>query len=42
MAERGVAVDHTSIWRWAQAYPPEVYRRLRGEIKEKIVHLAHG
>jgi transposase-like protein len=35
MAERGLAVDHTSIWRWVQAYAPEVYRRLRGEIKRK-------
>jgi hypothetical protein len=24
MAERGLSVDHTSIWRWAQAYGPEV------------------
>src|ERR1043166_3002919 len=35
MAERGVAVDHTTIWRWAQAYGPELYRRLQGEVKRK-------
>jgi transposase-like protein len=35
MAERGLSVDHTSIWRWVQAYGPEVYRRLRGEVKQK-------
>ena len=35
MAERGLAVDHTTIWRWAQAYGPELYRRLRGEVKRK-------
>jgi transposase, IS6 family len=35
MAERGLAVDHTTIWRWAQSYGPEVYRRLRGEVKLK-------
>src|SRR5215471_7438531 len=35
MAERGVTVDHTSIWRWVQAYGPEVYRRLRGTVKRK-------
>jgi transposase-like protein len=35
MAERGLAVDHTSIWRWVQAYGPEVYRRLHGELKRK-------
>ena len=24
IAERGLAVDHTTIWRWTQAYGPEV------------------
>ena len=32
MAERGLAVDHTSIWRWVQAYAPEVYRQLHGSV----------
>jgi transposase-like protein len=35
MAERGLSVDHTSIWRWTQAYGPEVYRRLQGAVKRK-------
>lgn len=35
MAERGLAVHDTSIWRWVQAYAPEVHRRLRGEVKQK-------
>jgi transposase-like protein len=35
MAERGLSVDHTTIWRWTQAYSPEVYRRLRGQLKRK-------
>ena len=35
MAERGLAIDHTSIWRWTQAYDPEVYRRLQGAVKRK-------
>ena len=35
MGERGLSVDHTSIWRWTQAYGPEVYRRLKGEVKRK-------
>ena len=34
MAERGLFVDHTTIWRWTQAYGPEVYRRF-GEVKRK-------
>src|SRR6516225_10155206 len=35
MGERGLSVDHTSIWRWTQAYGPEVYRGLKGEVKRK-------
>jgi transposase-like protein len=35
MAERGLFVDHTSIWRWVQGYGPEVHRRLQGEVKRK-------
>src|SRR5713226_2194772 len=35
MAERGLAVDHTTIWRWTQTYAPEVQRRLRGQLKPK-------
>src|SRR5512132_3743031 len=35
MAERGLAVDHTSIWRWVQTYGPELNRRLQGEGKRK-------
>ena len=30
-----MVVDHTSIWRWIQAYGPEIYRRLHGEVKRK-------
>src|SRR6516165_9506705 len=35
MAERGLAVDHTTIWRWVQRYGPEIHRRLRGHLKPK-------
>src|SRR5690242_16703451 len=35
MAERGLAVDHTTIWRWVQRYSPEVLRRLGGEVRRK-------
>ena len=35
MAERGLAVDHTTIWRWVQRYGPEVDGRLRGNMKPK-------
>lgn len=29
LAERGVAVDHTTIYRWVQRYAPEIEKRLR-------------
>src|SRR5512133_733183 len=35
MAERGLAVDHTTIWRRTQVYGPEVYKRLHGQVKRK-------
>jgi uracil-DNA glycosylase len=35
MAERGLSMDHTTIWRWTQTYAPEVQRRLRGQVKRK-------
>src|SRR5205814_3759720 len=33
MAERGLIVDHTTVWRWCQKYGPVIYRRLRGKLK---------
>ncbi len=29
MAERGVSVDHSTIYRWVQRYAPEIEERLR-------------
>ena len=29
MAERGVTVDHSTIYRWVQKYAPEIEKRLR-------------
>ena len=33
MTERGLAVDHTTIWRWVQRYAPELNKRCRRELK---------
>ena len=33
LAERGVAVDHSTIWRWVQRYAPELEQRLRRHLK---------
>jgi len=33
LIERGIAVDHTSIWRWVQCYAPELNKRCRRELK---------
>ena len=29
LTERGLVVDHTTIWRWVQRYAPELEQRLR-------------
>jgi transposase, IS6 family len=29
MAERGVVVDHSTIYSWVQRYAPEIEKRLR-------------
>ncbi len=29
MAERGLSVDHTTIYRWVQNYAPELDRRVQ-------------
>ena len=33
LAERGLAADHTTVWRWVQRYGPELEQRLRGHLK---------
>jgi transposase, IS6 family len=33
MEERSLAVDHTTIYRWVQAYAPELERRLRPHLR---------
>jgi transposase-like protein len=35
MAERNLSVDRTTVWRWVQAYAPEIRRRLQGQLKYK-------
>ena len=29
MRERGLSVDHTTVWRWVQRYAPEINKRMR-------------
>ncbi|GHO63207.1 hypothetical protein KSC_020990 [Ktedonobacter sp. SOSP1-52] len=33
MRERGLAVDHTTIYRWVQHYSPELEKRCRPHLK---------
>jgi transposase-like protein len=33
LAERGLLVDHVTVWRWVQRYAPEFNRRLRSGLK---------
>src|ERR1700738_2078620 len=34
MVERGLSVDHTTIYRWVQSYAPELEKRCRAHLKE--------
>ncbi len=34
MMERGLSVDHTTIYRWVQAYAPELDKRCRPYLKQ--------
>jgi len=34
MAERGLSVDHVTIWRWVQRYAPVLNQRIRREIRQ--------
>ena len=33
MRERGLSVDHVTVWRWVQHFAPEIDRRLRPHLK---------
>src|SRR3954466_1779351 len=33
LADRGVGVDHTTIFRWIQAYAPELEKRIRPHLR---------
>jgi transposase-like protein len=33
MNERGLAVDHPTVWRWVQKYAPEINKRIRPHLK---------
>jgi IS6 family transposase len=33
MAERNLAIDHVTIWRWVQRYAPELSKRCRRELR---------
>src|SRR6201997_1144162 len=33
LAERGISVDHVTLWRWVQRYAPEIQRQLRPRLR---------
>lgn len=33
MSERGLSVDHTTVWRWVRRYAPEINKRKRPHLK---------
>jgi len=42
MAERGVQVDPSCIWRWVQAYAPEINKRCRPHLKSTNKSYCHA
>ena len=34
MIERGLRIDHTTIYRWVQNYGPEIDKRIRPHLKQ--------
>ena len=34
MTERGLCVDHSTVGRWVQRYAPELYKRIRRELRK--------
>ncbi len=34
MVERGLSVDHSTIYRWVQRYAPEIDKRSRPHLKQ--------
>ena len=37
MAERGLSVDHVTVWRWVQHYAPILNQRLRRELHNRVL-----
>src|ERR1039457_5628355 len=37
LEERGLNVDHTTVWRWVQYYGPELEQRVRRHLKPEAV-----
>jgi len=33
LGERGLSVNHVTVWRWVQRYAPEIQRRLRTRLR---------
>src|SRR4029077_2010380 len=38
LAERGLSVDHVTVWRWVQRYAPELEWRLRRHLADNCQH----
>jgi hypothetical protein len=37
MRERGLLVDHSTVFRWVQRYAPEINKRIRQHLKMRVV-----
>jgi hypothetical protein len=37
MDERGLSIDHTTVWRWVQMYAPEINKRIRPHLAVNMI-----
>jgi IS6 family transposase len=42
MAERGLSLDHSTIWRWVQRYAPILNQRMRARVAAQERFVASG
>jgi transposase-like protein len=42
LEERGLNVDHTTVWRWVQYYGPELEQRLRRHLKPEVLQVSNA
>ena len=39
LADRGVVVDHTTLYRWILVYAPELDKRIRPHLRQRVARM---